>query len=180
MWIKLKKVGNPFQNMTRKERKADIRSTLKRLKATYKESGRHDYGLDKPTLRTAKTLFEDSCNEVWYANNLYQVNVDYGQWDEDKKDGLIHLSIKNHDRTTHIPWQDKQWIKNDICGEEMEAVEIFPAESRMVNTANQYHLWVMNEIPIGFPAGLRLVSEEQPGGEGSRGRQTLATRGGVK
>ena len=178
MWNKLRKVSNPFQDMTRKERKAEIRRTLKRIKASYKESGRHSYGLTKPTLRTAKRIFEDSCDDVWYANNLYQVNVNYEHWDEDNKDGLIHLSIKNHERTTYIPWQDKQWIKNDICGDEMEAVEIFPAESRMVNTANQYHLWVMNKVPFGFPAGLRLGSEDQPGGEGSRGKQTLATREG--
>mgnify|MGYP001288645923 CR=1 FL=1 len=55
--------------------------------------------------------------------------------------GPVHLSIKNYERTTDIPWLHKQWIKNDIMGDEYEAVELFPAESRLVNTANQYHLW---------------------------------------
>jgi len=29
-----------------------------------------------------------------------------------------------------------------IVGEEHEAFEVYPAESRLVDTANQYHLWV--------------------------------------
>jgi hypothetical protein len=42
-----------------------------------------------------------------------------------------------------------QWIKNDVLGENVEAFEIFPAEGRLVDTVNAYHLW-------GFPAGYRI------------------------
>ena len=68
-------------------------------------------------------------------------------------DGIIHLSFRTRDNSTEIPWPHKQQIKNDICGEEREAIEIFPAMSRIVDAANQYHLWVYPEeyiIPTGF------------------------------
>lgn len=70
-------------------------------------------------------------------------------------DGIIHLSFRNNDNSTEIPWTHKQQIKNDICGRETEAIEIFPAMSRIVDTCNQFHLWVYPEgyiIPTGFPA----------------------------
>ncbi|MBU1012052.1 MAG: hypothetical protein KKG99_03545 [Bacteroidetes bacterium] len=69
-------------------------------------------------------------------------------------DGMIHLSFHNKDNSTDIPWTHKQQIKNDICGEDREAIEIFPAMSRIVDTCNQFHLWVYPEgyiIPTGFP-----------------------------
>ncbi len=71
-----------------------------------------------------------------------------------KDNGMIHLSFHNNDNSTEIPWTHKQQIKNDICGRETEAIEIFPAMNRIVDAANQYHLWVYPEgyiIPTGFP-----------------------------
>ena len=42
-----------------------------------------------------------------------------------------------------------QKIKNAICGKEWEGIEIYPAESRLVDTANQYHMFCFPEsIPI--------------------------------
>ena len=69
-------------------------------------------------------------------------------------DGIIHISFRNMENSTEIPWKHKQQIKNDICGCEREAIELFPAMSRIVDAANQYHLWVYPEgyiIPTGFP-----------------------------
>lgn len=56
-----------------------------------------------------------------------------------------HLSIKRLDILPVHNWQHMQQIKNDICGDEREAVEIYPAMSRIVDAANQYHLWVFRE-----------------------------------
>ena len=42
-------------------------------------------------------------------------------------------------------WRHFQQIKNEIAGEEREAVEIYPAESRKVDTSNKWHLWVLPE-----------------------------------
>ena len=67
---------------------------------------------------------------------------------------LWHLSIKRNDREAFHDWRVMQQIKNAICGREAEAIELYPAESRLVDTANQYHLWAfMNDgdrLPFGF------------------------------
>jgi hypothetical protein len=55
----------------------------------------------------------------------------------------VHLSIKRFDRGPVRDWRHLQQIKNEVVGPEAEAFEIFPAESRLVDTANQYHLWAI-------------------------------------
>lgn len=98
---------------------------------------------------------------VW-INSRYQVNVR----EIPTEDGppMHHLSIKRRDKAVIHDWRDLQRIKNELCGPEREAVEIYPAESRLVDTSNQYHLWVLpagERVPFGFNG--RLVLEE-PGG----------------
>lgn len=99
-------------------------------------------------------------NDVCFINDKYQVNVKFddetNQWQ-----GLVWLSIKRHDKEAIHDWRDLQIIKNKLCGDEREAVEIYPAESRLVDSSNQYHLWVLPEgekIPFGY--GDRLVVDE--------------------
>lgn len=68
-------------------------------------------------------------------------------------DDAVHLSIRRNDRKPARDWRDFQRIKNELCGPEREGIELYPAESRLVDTANQYHLWVMptgSIIPLGF------------------------------
>ena len=57
-------------------------------------------------------------------------------------------------------WRELQQIKNAICGEEIEAVELYPA-SRLVDTSNQYHLWALpagKRFPFGYKERL-LITE---------------------
>jgi hypothetical protein len=63
------------------------------------------------------------------------------------------LSIKRHDRRPIHDWRHLQRIKNALVGEQHEAVELYPAESRLVDTANQYHLWVLADPNKRFPMG---------------------------
>lgn len=84
---------------------------------------------------------------------------------------MVHLSIKRLDREPIRDWRELQQIKNAIVGEESEAFEIYPAESRLVDSANQYHLWCFRpgfKIPIGFDT--RLVAEYDGGITGSKQR----------
>jgi hypothetical protein len=54
-----------------------------------------------------------------------------------------HLSLRRRDRQPEpITWRDIQRIKSELCGSEAEAVECFPAESRLIDGSNQRHLWV--------------------------------------
>lgn len=60
-------------------------------------------------------------------------------------------------------WRNFQRMKNQLCGPESEAIELYPAESRLVDTANQFYLVVLPEgirLPFGFVS--REVSEDLP------------------
>ena len=164
-------VPNPYEAMGRGERKDAINNIYK----IYKEMWKMDKSLStKPTKRQAKRQFKETCKEIFYANELYQATVDYSHWDAKSREGYIYISLKNHKRTTNVSWQHKQWIKNDICGVEAEGVELFPAENRMVNSANQYHIWVLTEnrkIPCGWHEG-RLVTDNTVEGA----KQTLQAK----
>lgn len=76
--------------------------------------------------------------------------------------GMWHLSIKRRDRQPldQDRWRTLQIIKNTLVGSEHEAVELYPAESRLVDTANQWHLFVLKDARIRFPFGFqtRLVT----------------------
>lgn len=92
--------------------------------------------------------------EMW-LNDRYVVSVTR------LPEGGTHLSIRRSDRKALHDWRDLQRIKNDILGPEVEAVELYPAESRLVDTANQYHLWALPDAQrfgFGFEWG-RVVTD---------------------
>jgi hypothetical protein len=93
-------------------------------------------------------------DEVW-INDTYQVNIR-------RQETMAHLSIKRHDKEPARDWRDFQRIKNELVGEEFEAVELYPAESRLVDSANQYHLWVVMDPAFRWPFGFteRFVSNK--------------------
>lgn len=51
------------------------------------------------------------------------------------------LGITHVTETSHHDWRDFQRIKNDICGPEWEGLELYPAESRLVDPSNRFYLW---------------------------------------
>lgn len=66
---------------------------------------------------------------------------------------MVHLSIKRHDKNVVRDWRHLQQIKNDVVGNECEGVELYPAESRLVDEANQFHLWVIADRSVRLPFG---------------------------
>ena len=112
--------------------------------------------------------------EVW-GSDLYQVTVrrlpTTSVATGEPSGEMLYLSIKRNDRHAIRDWRHLQQIKNEIAGPEREAVEVFPAESRLVDTANEYHLWVLPEgerVPCGYserevrePAEIRAFNAEQ-------------------
>jgi hypothetical protein len=70
----------------------------------------------------------------------------------DDLDGPLWLVVRRKDNQAVRSWSDMQRIKNELCGEEREAAELFPAESRLVDVGNNFHVWV---LPVGerFPYG---------------------------
>ena len=100
--------------------------------------------------------------EMW-ENKTHTVLVGLQSTDANgrlTKEGWIHLSIRRNDRKAECDWRIFQRIKNDIAGEEREAVQLFPAMRRVLDTANQYHLWVApKECVIGIGQMNGEVSE---------------------
>lgn len=77
-----------------------------------------------------------------YAVMTREVNTEWGT--------VIHACIRNADESD-IPWFEKQRIKNELFGPERCAVEVFPADSQLVDEANMYHLWVLpKEMKLPF------------------------------
>lgn len=86
--------------------------------------------------------------EVW-GNDEYEATVEINL-----ETGWAYITLKRYDRHRVRDWRHLQSIKNEVCGPEREAVELFPAESRLMDTTNQYHLWVLPEgerLPMGQP-----------------------------
>ena len=53
------------------------------------------------------------------------------------------LVIKRYDKAPIRNWRELQNIKNQIAGVDATAIEIYPPESEVTDTANIYHLWVL-------------------------------------
>ena len=89
---------------------------------------------------------------AFYVGRDYsvQVYVNDTTWGE-----VDHLLVRPHDEKPVRSWSDFQALKNDLCGHDRIAIEVFPAERDLIDVANVYHLWV---LPAGFelPFGLHM------------------------
>ena len=114
----------------------------------------------------ARKLYEQMRKEKLYKSEHYQVAIDKDPTHGFRGMIVWHLSIKRQDKAPIMDWRDLQDIKNKLAGPEVEAIQLFPAESRLVDSANQYHLWcIMKEgkerqprIPVGWTQ--RFVIDE--------------------
>lgn len=78
-------------------------------------------------LDVARALKDSFLDEVW-VNHTYVVRVRRGE------DGDVQrLSIRRQDRRPANDWRDLQAIKNQLAGEEVEAINLHPAQSRVVD-----------------------------------------------
>lgn len=127
------------------------------------------------TLEEAAAAINQTLSKENYLNSRYQVNVMRYPNPAPGWPDVVHLSIKRRDKepvgVEHF--RDFQRIKNELVGPECEAVEIYPAESQLVDTSNQYHLWVLAdptfELPFGM-RGSRVVARPEDGMPGSKQR----------
>jgi len=90
---------------------------------------------------------DEGC-EIW-VNDLFQVEL--RRYPDSK---MIQLNIRRRDGSCDIrDWRHFQAIKNQLVGEECEGVELYPAESRLVDTSNKWHLWCIDDPTFRFPIG---------------------------
>lgn len=90
-----------------------------------------------------------------FQNDIYHVSVAHAP-------PFIHLNISRLDGQPCKDWAHFQQIKNELVGSECEAIELYPAESRLINTSHEYHLWVCANAAYRFPVGFqrRFVCED--------------------
>ena len=105
-----------------------------------------------PTLQEKLQFIEEAVQRMTagsvYQNDVYTVEVV-------QRPPFVHLDIRRNDGGPCHHWHDFQTIKNELVGPEHEAIELFPAESRLVDTAHQYHLWVVANPGYRFPLGFQ-------------------------
>lgn len=98
--------------------------------------------------------------EMW-KNELYTVMVT-----RHPEGWVQELSIRRNDRKPVHDWRHFQRIKTEIAGPEVEAAEIYPRESRLRDTANQYYLYCLppgRDFPFGYVGARILIdADDQP------------------
>jgi hypothetical protein len=92
-------------------------------------------------------------------NKKYTVFIRIQQDGREGYHSMIHLSIKRNDKKPIREWRDLLRIKNTLVGEEVEAVELFPAMSRLIDEANQYHLWCIPNYTFPFGSKEPMVTD---------------------
>lgn len=70
---------------------------------------------------------------------------------------MHHLSIRRNDRDCpkEERWRDFQRIKTELIGPDNEGVEMYPAEDRVADCANQFHIYVLADPKVKWPFGFK-------------------------
>jgi hypothetical protein len=114
-------------------------------------------------------------NQETYSNDLYLVqinrNANHGFGEKSLPEGMFEITIRRQDREDGLDWRHVQLIKNQIVDPECEMVELYPAESRLRDSANQYWFYGFNNPKVRFPFGMfgRVVNDT--GGINSKQRK---------
>jgi hypothetical protein len=78
------------------------------------------------------------------ARDPYVVNV------VDTRNGR-HVRIRRDDKSEiRTTWNVMQGIKDRVLGQDVTAVEVYPARRDLVDEANIRHLWSIEELPFGL------------------------------
>lgn len=97
-------------------------------------------------------MVQDWSNGLWNVSaRHYQSGFPIGGGE------YVLLCIHCEDGEPRHDWRIFQQIKNQLCGDEWEAVELYPAESRLLDPSNMFMLWCAPQIPIGKFEGRRVL-----------------------
>lgn len=128
-------------------------------------------GMNDKTALMDVWRYQQRCED--WMNDTYHVSIDKEHEHGLGPDSEVwHLSFKRHDREPMNDWREMQEIKNLLCGRETEAVQVYPKESRLMDTSNQYHLFAFLKVdgqhfptlPWGFHSG-RVVTDDPKWGK---------------
>ena len=109
---------------------------------------------DLPTMNKgqAKKFLRTVFNQEVWENSLYNATINRKM---NKAFGaeITEIAITRKDKDAIHDWRHFQQIKNDLVGENVEAIEIYPNEKRLMDTANTYWLYAFPKdymLPFGF------------------------------
>lgn len=97
-------------------------------------------GLHKP--------FKAVLNRV-YSAQFFTTHTAWGD--------VIRMSVRRHDASPIRRWSDLQRIKAENGYGDRTGVEVYPADSELVDVANMYHIWI---LPAGFNLPFTLKHRE--------------------
>lgn len=82
-------------------------------------------------------VFQNNKFIVFVSNNIERKGRKY-----------TRVMVRRSDSKAIYSWQDLFKIKNELFGEETEAIQFFPPKSELVDSANLYWFWieVKNEL----------------------------------
>lgn len=131
--------------LSRSDRRARERMFAK---AMIKEAGVSRREAVEQVRATVRDLEQDAL----FKSSLYQVMVR-------ERDGL-HVTVKRLDREPIFERDDLIEIGRQFMPTDAIAVELYPAESRIVDTANQYHLFCVPSVIRSEQGGHRLSLQD--------------------
>lgn len=100
-------------------------------------------------------VYTKDMDRCWESDDGYSVasrllNTEWGKVEHVtivKRGGITFNGEKD------VSWKVKQEIKDELFGKKRVAIEVFPTEDRMIDTADVYHLWVFEKgfrLPFGI------------------------------
>ena len=92
------------------------------------------------SLNPTSILFPDRV----FQNPKYIAQLFYGREVIGRR--ATKVMIRRSDSAPIYSWSDLFRIKNEIFGEEAEAVQMFPKKSELVDEANLYWIWVFEGL----------------------------------
>lgn len=110
------------------------------------------------TKAKAKKYLRQTFNQEVWVNDLYRATVNRKKNKEFGAE-MAEIAITRKDKEAIHDWRHFQQIKNDLVGEDCEAIEIYPNEKRLMDTANTYWLYAFPKdyiIPFGFDTKLEF------------------------
>ena len=121
--------------------------------------------------KDAEKLYEETFGDCqFWTNDMYQVNIRKGSntqywfhFNADNINQYVYLSIKRRDKEAAFDLEHLQEIKDVLVGENLMAIELYPNQKRVLDTANQYHMFVFPEniFPVKFTEDLKSEDADE-------------------
>lgn len=127
--------------MNRKQRLASQSVGRKMMKLPFDEfKNITDYANNKHKILNPNSNHQP---DKTYQNNHYSVQLFFNY--ERKGKFYTKAMIRRNDGKPLTSWNDLFRIKNEIFGEEKEAIQFLPPKSELIDVANLYWIYIENE-----------------------------------